>query len=155
MNTFQKLTFLLLVVVGTVSCQEDASVTEIDLLSLNGTWTGTSTILKKGSCVFSDSVATVVQVWNVTAAGAVSIEESFHFSAASGTHNWIGTVDKSLNVSVTRTQSTNCFGTLEDKSFTLTATIQQTSSGFKLDQKMDFPLCPPACLFDQHYLMIK
>ncbi|MBL7847199.1 MAG: hypothetical protein JNL40_07010 [Cyclobacteriaceae bacterium] len=137
------------------SCKKDEVTPKIDLITLSGTWTGLSTINKKGTCTYTDSIATITQVWSVTSAGAVSIQESFSYNTFSSTTSWTGSVDQSLQLTITRSENTNCFGTVETKSFTLSGQIQKTPTGYNLDQKMDFSICPPNCLFDIHYVLWK
>lgn len=137
------------------SCKKDEVTPKIDLITLSGTWTGLSTINKKGTCTFTDSIATITQIWYVTSAGIVTIEETHIYNSFSGTTSWTGSVDQSLKLTITRTDNTNCFGTLETKSFTLSGQIQKTPTGYNLDQKMDFSICPPNCLFDMHYNLWK
>jgi len=136
-------------------CKKDEPKPAIDLTQLSGNWSGNFVIIRKGNCSFLDSTAVVDQVWTVTKAGEVTIHENHYFSTSSGSDEWIGKVDQNLTITISREQNVNCFGTLETKSFTLSGQIQKTPTGFILDQTADFPLCPPQCLFDQHYIISK
>lgn len=149
------LAMTLLIAGSIMSCKKDDPPPVVNYAELNGTWTGTSSVIKTGTCDWTDPSTTFSQLWSVDQTGKAFVTEEYFKNGISYTVIWEGIVDASYNVSISHEQDISCSGTPSVKTITLIGKITKTGSVFKLVASADFDVCPPNCLFDLNYIAVK
>lgn len=158
MKKVQVLFFMLAVVsIAFTSCKKNESSSNNNsnasqFSDLNGTWTGTATMVKKGSCdVSGNPTYNVSQNWTVDNNGKVNIVET----VSSQSFKWEGTIDNNNNISITNNTTATCNGSSTSRIYTLQGKIIKNGNNYTLTSIVDYPLCPPDCLFNLNYSLSK
>ncbi len=136
------------------SCSdENPSAPQIDLSMFSGNWSGTQTILQAGQCSISggDSISVPITLtWVVDNNGNVTIQ-----NPQSGNESWSGKVEPNMDISLEKSFSVNCFGTVRNETSSYNGTIEQKSGSFTVNMEAIEDWCPPACIFRIRYSLVK
>ena len=144
---------LAVVSIAFTSCKKNESSSFSDL---NGTWTGTATMVQKGSCnVSGNPTYNVSQNWTVDNNGKFNIVETLGQAISSRSFKWEGTIDNNNNISITNNTTATCNGSSTSLIYTLQGKIIKNGNSYTLTSIVDYPLCPPDCLYNLNYSLSK
>ena len=125
------------------------------LSSFSGTWKGTVEWIQVGLCSETHTVDTTTQQWTVDDNGNVNIAEIRNFKSEKDSITWTGTMSQDYDINITSVRITNCFGTPGILTLNLKDKIVSNSNSRSLNTTIDYPLCPPNCLFENLYSVTK
>ena len=124
----------------------------------SGTWIGTINVDDLNLCVYTGDPITVKQTWLVSPDSTVTIIDSCldQNSPIFWTQTWKGRLYNQDSLFVTLTKIINCFGAGQTMTTQLkTKIIKAADNKYTITAKVDYPMCPPDCLFAFNYLIKK
>ena len=124
----------------------------------SGTWIGTINVDDLNLCTYTGDPITVKQTWLVSPDSSVTITDTCldHNSSTFWTQTWKGKLYNQDSLFVTLTKNINCFGVSQPMTTQLkTKIIKAPDNKYTITAKVDYPMCPPDCLFSFNYLIKK
>jgi hypothetical protein len=124
----------------------------------SGTWIGTINVDDLNLCTYTGDPITVKQAWLVSPDSSVTINDTLldHNSSTFWTQTWKGRLYNQDSLFVTLTKNINCFGVSQSMTTQLkTKIIKAPDNKYTITAKVDYPMCPPDCLFAFNYLIKK
>lgn len=126
----------------------------------SGTWIGTINVddINPNFCNYTGDPVTVKQTWLVSPDSSVTITDSCldYNSSTPWTQTWKGKLYNQDSLLVTLTKNINCFGASQPLTTQLkTKIIKAPDNKYTITAKVDYPMCPPDCLFSFNYLVKK
>jgi hypothetical protein len=109
-------------------------------------------------CSYTGDPITVKQVWLVRPDSSVTIKDSLldRNSSTYGTQSWEGRLYNQDSLFVTQTKNIDCFGVIQPMTTQLrTKIIKAPDNKYTITAKVDYPMCPPVCMFAFNYLIKK
>ncbi|HET9432574.1 MAG TPA: hypothetical protein VFO37_02400 [Chitinophagaceae bacterium] len=142
-----------------VSCKKNADdPSPPSIQSFSGTWIGTINVDDLNLCTWTGDPITVRQTWLVSPDSSVTINDTLldHNSSIPWTQTWKGRLYNQDSLFVTQTSNVNCFGVNQTMTTQLkTKIIKTPDNKYTFTAKVDYPVCPPVCLFAFNYLVKK
>ena len=171
MSTIVLLISLLSCTVVIISCKKQDTVPatqpalnnpppaqEPSIPPFSGTWTGTINVDDLNLCTYTGDPITVKQAWLVSPDSSVTITDTLldNNSSTFWTQTWNGRLYNQDSLFVTLTKNINCFGVSQTMTTQLkTKIIKAPDNKYTITAKVDYPMCPPDCLFSFNYLIKK
>jgi hypothetical protein len=126
----------------------------------SGTWIGTINVddINPNFCNYTGDPITVKQVWLVSPDSSVTINDTLidHNSSTFWTQTWKGKLYNQDSLFVTLTRNINCYGVSQPMTTQLATKITKAPDNkYTITAKVDYPMCPPDCLFSFNYLIKK
>ncbi|HJS54800.1 MAG TPA: hypothetical protein VJ765_09660 [Chitinophagaceae bacterium] len=123
----------------------------------SGTWKGAIQVtdVNPSRCYFSGDPVSVIQNWKVKTDSSVKIEESYTDlgSSTRQSYIWEGSIHHNDSIAITSSRTINCFGQADKLVVNIKAKIIKNVDRYSLETSLDYPMCPPDCLFIFNYLM--
>lgn len=126
----------------------------------SGTWTGTIKVddIHPNLCYYTSDPITFKQEWSINTDSSVNIIEIL--LDASGTsqwdQTWTGRLYNQDSILITMTRTIDCFGVPKIMNTQLrTKIVKGQDNKYTITSKVDYPMCPPDCLFSFNYLINK
>lgn len=125
----------------------------------SGTWKGTIQVtdVNPSFCHYVGDPVSVIQNWKVKTDSSVKIEESYK-DVGSSTRRfyiWEGSIHHKDSITITSSRTINCFGQANILAVNIKSKIIKNGDRYSLETSLDYPMCPPDCLFIFNYLMTK
>lgn len=128
------------------------------ILNFSGTWIGTIKVDDLNLCYYSGDPIATSQVWIVNPDSSVTIIETLldFNDSTPWTQTWKGKLYDSDSLFISLTRTINCFGANQPMTTQLKTKIVKTQDNkYTITAKVDYPMCPPDCLFAFNYLIKK
>jgi len=125
----------------------------------SGSWKGTIQVtdINPSFCYYSGDPVSVIQNWKVKTDSSVKIEESYMDVGSSipRSYIWEGSIHHKDSITITSSRTMTCFAQANPLVVNIKAKIIKNGDRYSLETSIDYPMCPPDCLFIFNYLMTK
>lgn len=137
-----------------------ASAPETGMYLFVGTWTGTIRVddIHPNFCTYSGDPITVTQKWSVNNDSSFTIVETLldFNSTIPWTTTWKGRLYNRDSLSISMSKGINCYGATQTMRTQLnTKILKGQDNKYAITTIVDYPMCPPDCLFYFNYSLKK